>query len=410
MLTVQEIAPAAYAAILNTSDSRYFFNQMVEYGHGKESDGNKVDYLVFRDKAGEPQAVALVVYYRYHYFFRYANCIFGPTMFHTEPELFAEVLGALRDFCLRKFNVRYIRCNPLLPANLYDDIIKTETDVSADYVALLSRLGFKRVAGEWYSNQTLHVRFIYSKKISGMTYDQILATVDPVLRVNLRKSENEDLKFRYLNYDELDIFDDLLQKTYDRMNTITTVRPEMNRNLYRCFGDKIYFPVVYIDCAEALQRYETLRRAVLADQAKLDERYAAKPSAKYRNLSRDNTDRLNRLQKLTAKVTELQADRGNLIYLCGGCFIESGLDFIHLLGGGEKSLMNLHGIQLLHSRMLQLAVSKGFEYYNLYGCSGLLTPEDNQVDYGVLQFKRAFRGNLEEFIGTYEYCKPTGKF
>jgi lipid II:glycine glycyltransferase (peptidoglycan interpeptide bridge formation enzyme) len=59
------------------------------------------------------------------------------------------------------------------------------------------------------------VRFIYSKKISGMTYDQILATVDPVLRVNLRKSENEDLKFRYLNYDELDIFDDLLQKTYD---------------------------------------------------------------------------------------------------------------------------------------------------------------------------------------------------
>ena len=405
MLKVNKLDSTTYKQLLAASKVRYFFNQMGEFGESKMAEGNKVDYLSFSDSSGETQALALVVYYQYKKILHYGNCIFGPTLLNPSPKLLDEVLQTLKKTVLRHADVCFLRCNPLIPANLYEDVTMIAENVGDDYRSIFRRNGFAHINREWYQDPNINLRCIYNKPIAGMSYPEILASLTPNLKMRMRKAEQSGIKVRMLNLDELDIFDHILEETYARMDTNIAVRPAFHRSLWRHFGSKIYFPVAYINCDEALNTYKTLVESINLAQAELDAQYGENRGKKYQNLSRDNTDQLNRLHNLTAKVAALRKERGEIVYLCAGCFIESGQDFIHLLGGGEKALMNFDGVLAMHAHMLQLAVQGGFANYNLYGCSDLLDEATNNVDYGVLQFKRTFRGNFEEFIGTYEFHK-----
>ncbi|MCW1007227.1 peptidoglycan bridge formation glycyltransferase FemA/FemB family protein, partial [Streptococcus anginosus] len=53
------------------------------------------------------------------------------------------------------------------------------------------------------------------------------------------------------------------------------------------------------------------------------------------------------------------------------------------------------------------AIEKNFSYFNFYGTSSDFSEEG--PDYGVLQFKRNFKGNIEWFMANYELRNALGK-
>lgn len=58
--------------------------------------------------------------------------------------------------------------------------------------------------------------------------------------------------------------------------------------------------------------------------------------------------------------------------------------------------------------MMKYAINNGFKYFNFFGTSQGFNDE-NSSDYGVLQFKRNFNGNIEYFMDNYEARNAIGK-
>jgi len=50
--------------------------------------------------------------------------------------------------------------------------------------------------------------------------------------------------------------------------------------------------------------------------------------------------------------------------------------------------------------MLEWATENGIDRYNTFGITGIFT--DEASDAGVLHFKRQFKGDVEELVGTWD--------
>ena len=84
-------------------------------------------------------------------------------------------------------------------------------------------------------------------------------------------------------------------------------------------------------------------------------------------------------------------------------FILYGDEVIYLSGGFCRDYKKLGGPHLIQWAMIKYAYANGFRGYNFWGTHP--DPEN-----GVFKFKQGFRGNIEEFVGTFAApLSPTGK-
>lgn len=93
------------------------------------------------------------------------------------------------------------------------------------------------------------------------------------------------------------------------------------------------------------------------------------------------------------KMKFLVAERENEI-LAGAMFVFYGDEVTYLFSGMRGELKKYGGAHLLQWQMIQKAKKQGFKKYNFYGTR----PE---VGNGVYEFKRGFRGEVEEMLGTF---------
>ena len=84
-------------------------------------------------------------------------------------------------------------------------------------------------------------------------------------------------------------------------------------------------------------------------------------------------------------------------------FILYGNEVIYLAGGFCRDYKKLGGPHLIQWAMIKFAYASGFKGYNFWGTHP--DPED-----GVFKFKQGFRGEIEEFVGTFAApLSPIGK-
>lgn len=88
-------------------------------------------------------------------------------------------------------------------------------------------------------------------------------------------------------------------------------------------------------------------------------------------------------------------------------FIQSGEDFIYFSSGAFSKFTRFEGSSAILYHMLLEAIRQDFKYFNFYGTSSDFSEEG--PDYGVLQFKRSFNGNIEWFMANYELRNALGK-
>lgn len=401
MLVLKKVSSQAYSDLLEKNkDLRYYPNQTAAFGQLKEKEGNKVEYLVF-EKEGKLIAAALLIHYQVKKIFSWVNCIFGPVLFEKDLLLFEEVLQEMKTYLFSSWNVVAFRVNPLLDLNIYKDIEKTEENVSKDFIKILENLQFQRITKEWYQDPSIHLRCVYNKKISSFSFEELFKSLDQSIKRKIKKSKEMQVKVEFLGKEKLYVFYQMFQAMIERKETIASLRKDQMEALYETFGEKIYFPAAYITKKDFEQYYQEQKLKIEKQKKKLF-------SEKEKNLKENflllekETENLEKKLLSMRENFEAALDEDGKVYLSASCFLASGKDFIFYMGGGKKELMDFQGTYAIHYAMLEKAHSEGFENYNLYGCSDRLNEAD--ADYGILKFKRQFKGDFEEYIGTY-VCK-----
>lgn len=395
-MKVKSVSQADYQEYLDKGALRYFLNQSSAFGKQKASAGNKVEYLLFQDEVSEELVgSALVVYYQYKKFFLMAQVLYGPTVSPQHLDKLDKIVLALKKHVFSSWRVQILKINPIFPKAIYKDIEFQQAASQEEHQTLL-RLGFERIEKEWYEDASVPLRCIYTRELSPKAYEDFFETLDLGLKQSIKKAQAMQVKVRMLKREELSIFNTMLQETMDSKDTVVRVRPEQNLAFYDAFKEDIYFPLAYLDVEETLKTYATQKEDLAKKQKELDEKYENHENKKYKNLSRDIQDQVQRLNKLTKDLEGLVQKE---LPLASSCFVASGQDFIHFLAGAPKKYMQYQGMAAIHHHMLQVALQRGFTYYNLYGCSDKLDEKD--AHFGLIQFKRNFKGNFEEFLGTY---------
>lgn len=415
MLLVKKVSAETYARMLEKSTFRYFLNQMPEFGQLKELEGNPVDYLLFFSKE-QCIGFAVVIYYSIKKVFYWGNCIFGPLCL---KEHFGLVLKSLKKYVLSYPTVLSLRVNPLFADNLYQDVQIIEENVSEAEKNILSREGFSFYPKEWYEDGSIHLRCVYSKNIQNQTLEEILGSLDQTIKRKLKKSKELQVEVENLEKQDLDIFHYMFNAMADRKEGLEPLRNEQISIFYKTFKEKIFFPVAYIKAENFEKYFEKQLKKIELQKEKIENLIEknGKTEALLKQLQENENQKykLLAMQQVFSKILEEQKNKFNFfnthqddrIFLSAACFIASGQDFIFYMGGGPKELMDFQGTYAIHQNMLELAVQKACVFYNLYGCSDRL--DETDANYGILKFKRQFKGNFEKYIGTYVYTRKFAK-
>lgn len=114
------------------------------------------------------------------------------------------------------------------------------------------------------------------------------------------------------------------------------------------------------------------------------------------NISNQITANSERLRE-TEKLLESGVCK---MYLAANLSFTSDLRMWYLYGASSDCLKFLKSPYLLMDEMIHYAVDNNYEYYDLYGVSGVF--EKSHPDYGLYQFKSGLGGELVEFIGEFD--------
>ncbi|MDO5695633.1 MAG: peptidoglycan bridge formation glycyltransferase FemA/FemB family protein [Eubacteriales bacterium] len=401
MLKIQSVSRMEYAAMLKEEDARYFLNQDPRFGEMKESEGQKVLYLLFQEDE-RTVGFALVAYYSYKRVLLTARCTYGPVLLEDiSPSSYETFMTLLRKEVFYSPRVRMFRLQPFLPDNRYEDVTTVEENVSAEYAAVLERIGYQRVMEDPYVNTSYPPNFVYTKNIEGLDEAEVLEAITPALRYRMRKAERDGIRVHMLTGSDIEEYIRLEQELAGTRAYTGIPDAAFYHDLQKFMGKDVYFPAAYIDCEKTLQCFGEQLAELDAERAELDARYADKPQAKkYKNSVRALEEIRQRIEKNIGRVQNLSEEKGNIINVYYGCFVRIGRDMICLTLAGRKEYGFLDGGSAIHEHMLGESARRKVTYYNLYGCSGRTDKE--AMDFGVLKYKRSFDGRFEDVLGSYE--------
>lgn len=415
MLNVIEVKDEEYNEMLNKnfSDTRVFFTQLSNYEKVKNDENTYTKKLaVIDDKTGEAIALTIAVYYSLYKFFYKVQLMYGPIVNKDNFYRIGEIAISIKKKIFKNLRVKKLVIDPIIHNNIYEDINITKKNVNEEVKENLEKSGFKRLKQEYYENMEIPLRFFYSKDIEGMNFKDLEKSLVSTLRNRMKKAEKESLKIRYLKRDELNIFNDMLESTYNRVITDQTADLIRLQNLYDEFKDEIYFPVIYIDILQTEEAYLKEKEEKLKEKEKIEEKLKDE-SLSEKIIKRENNKikqidialkSLEKNIKDIKKLKEEELEKGNKdlkIDIYGGVFIESHNDFIYYLGGGYSKYFGYNAPPKMHKEMMKKALEKNKKVYNLFGISGIF--DETAPDTGVIKFKQTFNGYVEELIGTYEY-------
>ncbi|WP_054952971.1 peptidoglycan bridge formation glycyltransferase FemA/FemB family protein [Flaviflexus massiliensis] len=405
------LSTSAYSRFAYDQD-RILFPQLPGYAAERRAEGTDVAEVGVVDTVdGEEKivAAALIRYQPWKKIFKRVNIAYGPTLDYSNTELTRFFFDELIKYVKKDKTVLSIRFNPLLPKTFYEDITPvSDNPVATTFEETMTRLGGVRIPREFYDAADIQARFFYTKDISGMTFQEVTKSVGQVVRTGFNRAGTPGVTVRFLEENEFDILQDILSHTADRsaMQEISDQAMEFYRGLKRTRPDRVFAPVAVLNCDEYLAGVEAEVTELEAKIATIDEQEASlqaegKNLAKKQRTARNEArDRLGVLERRAEETREHQAKSGNEIILAGSFYIACPNELVYLLSGSYREYQSYYGIYLIHRAMLEWATENEIDRYNTFGITGIFT--DEASDAGVLHFKRQFKGNVEEFVGTWD--------
>ena len=408
-----EISSEELRQFQKESDHRYFFQQDASYSKLTKKNNLKTKILAVVE-GNTLLAYGTFVYFPYKKFFYKVTTQHGPVMNYSNTELVRFYFEQLKKYYAKNFRVLCVRINPFINEHIYKNIEFIETtEESTQTNKILTSLGYKPLNDDLFTNPTLASRCVFSKTLNeNITESNLLKHVSQIARYTINRTIKEGVQVR-----EIDIFNEEDAKIFDEINRDTEDRIdfEIRDNTYfkllkNNIGDKAHYLVSYIDCDQFIK---TTTNTIVNLEKERDDLKEKLENGKVN--AKKATNRLKEFDENIAiwykkidKIKELKAENGNIINLSCATFIESGQDLIYFTSGAMRKFHRYEGPYAILFHMMKYAVNNNFKYFNFFGTSKDFESEE-AADYGVLQFKRNFNGNIEYFMDNYEIRNAIGK-
>ena len=408
-----EISSEELRQFQKENDHRYFFQQDASYSELTKKNNLKTKILAVIE-GNTLLAYGTFVYFPYKKFFYKVTTQHGPVMNYSNTKLVRFYFEQLKKYYAKNFRVLCVRINPFINEHIYRDIEFIETtEESTQTNKILTSLGYEPLNDDLFTNPTLASRCVYSRELeNSLTEDTLLKTISNMAKRSINKAVKEGITAK-----EIDIFNDADASIFDSINKSTEDRINFQirtsdyfRNLKSALGDKLHLIVSYLDCDSLILKLNKEIKELNIEKNKLAEKLET---------GKVNSDKtimkINKIDESIAfsndkieQIASLKREHGTIIYLSCASFIEIKHDFIYFTGGMKKEFSRFNGSYLVMYTMMKYAINNNFKYFNFFGTSKDFESEE-ATDYGVLQFKRNFNGNIEYFMDNYEIRNAIGK-
>lgn len=408
-----EISSDELQMVQEKNDNRYFLQQAAVYSKMQNFNNLKTKILAVKEN-NKILAYSTFIYFPYRKFFYKVTAQHGPIMDYSNNELVRFYMAELKNYFAKDFRVLCVRVNPFLNERIYKDIEYVETTEAAIKTdKILTSLGYKPLNDDLFTNPTLASRCIYSRELEEtLNEDTLLKTISTMAKRSISKAIKEGIIIKEIdifNDRDAEIFDSINKSTEDRINfQIRT--SEYFRNLKTALGDKLHLMVSYLNCDSLISKLNEEIIEFNVEKNKLTEKLDSgkvNPEKTMSKITRIDESIAFNNNKI-AQTSSLKNEHGNIIYLSCASFIETKQDLIYFTGGMKKEFSRFNGSYLVMYTMIKYAIRKNFKIFNFFGTSKDFESEE-AADYGVLQFKRNFNGNIEYFMDNYEIRNAIGK-
>ena len=408
-----EISSDELQMVQEKNDNRYFLQQAAVYSKMQNFNNLKTKILAVKEN-NKILAYSTFIYFPYRKFFYKVTAQHGPIMDYSNNELVRFYMAELKNYFAKDFRVLCVRVNPFLNEHIYKDIEYVETTEDAIKTdKILTSLGYKPLNDDLFTNPTLASRCVFSKSLDeNITENNLLKNISQIARYTINRTMKEGVQVR-----EIDIFDEEDAKIFDEINRDTEERIDFSirdntyfKSLKNNIGDKAHYLVSYIDCDQFVETTTTTIANLEKERDDLKEKLEqGKVNAKKAtNRLKEFDENIAIWYKKIDKIKEFKEENGNIINLSCATFIESGQDLIYFTSGAMRKFHRYEGPYAILFHMMKYAINNNFKYFNFFGTSKDFESEE-AADYGVLQFKRNFNGNIEYFMDNYEIRNAIGK-
>lgn len=408
-----EISSEELLKFQKDNNHRYYFSQAAEYNVMAHNNNLKTKILAVKEN-NEILAYGIFIYFQYKKYFYKVTAQYGPIMDYSNTELVSFYFEQLKNYYSKNLKVLCVRVNPFINEKYFNDIeYITENKEAIKVNRILNDLNYCAMNEDLFTNPTLSSRCIFSKTLDeNITETNLLKNVSQIARYTINRTIKEGVQVR-----EIDIFNEEDAKIFDEINrdTENRINFEIRDNTYfktlkNSIKEKVHYLISYIDCDQFI---ETTTNTIVSLEKELDDLKEKLEQGKVN--AKKATNRLKEFDENIAiwykkidKIKELKSENGNIINLSCASFIESGQDLIYFTSGAKRKFHRYEGPYAILFHMMKYAINNNFKYFNFFGTSKDFESEE-ATDYGVLQFKRNFNGNIEYFMDNYEIRNAIGK-
>ena len=396
--------PDAYERFASSTRHRIFIPQLPEFARVRARQGYRVEYVGVVEGATRREervvGAAVLVYQPWRRFLLKARLTYGPLLDWDDEELVDCFFDGLKRHVKRNPRVVSITFNPLVPRAFYEDIRQVAENPQARKVAdQLAGLGARRLTKEFYERPDIQIRYIYTKSVEGMSFEEATATLAKGLRRRFHNEGRYGVTTRFLPPEDFGVFDSLHDSTAERtnMHEITSGARELYTGLMRELGpERAILCVAFISPSLYLSQIADEREQARERIAALEGRKQTK--ARDRELA-ELAERLTTLDSQESQARKTAEEHGEDIPFNAILSFRIGEELILLLGGMDKRFAAYGRDYPVERAMFKWACDHGLSVYNTFGISGIF--DESAPDAPVLAFKRWLNGNVEEFIGTF---------
>ena len=410
-----EISSEELLKFQKENNHRYYFPQSAEYNVMTHNNNNNLKTKILAVKENnEILAYGTFIYFQYKKYFYKVTAQYGPIMDYSNTELVTFYFEQLKNYYSKNLKVLCVRVNPFINEKYFNDIeYITENNEANKVNRILNDLNYCAMNEDLFTNPTLPSRCIFSKTLDeNITEANLLKNVSQIARYTINRTMKEGVQVR-----EIDIFNEEDAKIFDEINrdTENRINFEIRDNTYfktlkNSIKEKAHYLISYIDCDQFIETTTNTIANLEKERDDLKEKLEqGKVNAKKAtNRLKEFDENIAIWYKKIDKIKELKSENGNIINLSCASFIESGQDLIYFTSGAMRKFHRYEGPYAILFHMMKYAINNNFKYFNFFGTSKDFESEE-ATDYGVLQFKRNFNGNIEYFMDNYEIRNAIGK-
>ena len=269
----------------------------------------------------------------------------------------------------------------IIEGGVYNDFVEVNL-TNANFIK-----GTDKIQPKWLSRINLKDK----------TIDDIFNNFSPKARQTVRRNERLGFKIRDFDFNDIDMFIDIINKEAKKYRTITPTKT-FYLDLKQAFDGNIQFKEVYFKKDEVINNIEKMILDVNKEkEVRINNYHNSKMTADYFiNKEFEDNEEIKRLENLKEYFSKCNDDVSMGIYM----FITMGNEVVALNGGIVDEYNKLDASYTLHYEMIKYAIKNGYKYYNLYEIGDITDPNNKLKN--SYNYKKNFGGEVVELVGDYD--------